>query len=178
MKNTAQMQGILDALVYVIPAYLANGAPVVVARLLGGGHPLDLGARLWDGRRLLGDGKTLEGLVSGLVAGLIAAYILDVSLTRLYRGFIEAALLPVGAMLGDMFGSFTKRRIGLERGRSAPLLDQLSFLAAALILSWLPYGPPSWATPDTILILALITVLLHVSTNTLAYLAGLKEEWY
>ncbi len=172
------MQDLLTAVVYVLPAYIANGTPVVVLRFARRGHPLDMGMIMRDGRRLLGDGKTVEGLISGVSAGLAAAVLLYVLLPGVYRGFLECGLMPVGAMAGDIFGSFLKRRLGVERGGSAPVLDQLGFLLMALFLAWLPYGPPDWANPPTILLLLLVTAFLHISTNTLAYLLGLKEKWY
>ncbi|MEM0445508.1 MAG: CDP-2,3-bis-(O-geranylgeranyl)-sn-glycerol synthase [Nitrososphaerota archaeon] len=172
------MQDILTAIVYVLPAYVANGAPVVILRLIGSGHPIDRGKTLRDGRRLLGDGKTLEGLVSGLATGLLTAIAIQISIPWLYRGPPEYTLLPVGAMVGDLLGSFLKRRIGLERGRPAPVLDQLGFMAAALLLASLPYGPPSWLDSSTLTLILLVTAILHVSTNALAYLAGLKDKWY
>lgn len=172
------MEEILRAVVYAIPAYAANGTPVVAVRLVGRVHPLDRGLIFRDGRRLLGDGKTFEGLVSGLSMGLLAAAAVMTLMPSVYRGPLEAALLPIGAMVGDVCGSFVKRRLGLERGKSAPLLDQLGFMVAALILAWLPHGAPSWATPTTLFALLLITAVLHISTNALAYLARLKERWY
>ena len=46
---------IWDAILFIIPAYVANSIPVV----MGGGPPLD-GGRMWkDGKRILGDGKTI-----------------------------------------------------------------------------------------------------------------------
>lgn len=172
------MLSLLLAVIYVLPAYIANGTPVVVLRIAGPGHPLDMGIVMRDGRRLLGDGKTIEGLASGLSAGLAAAFLSHVFLPGVYRGLLECGLIPVGAMAGDILGSFLKRRLGVERGGSAPVLDQLGFLLMALLLAWIPYGPPGWADPPTIILLLLVTALLHVSTNALAYLAGLKERWY
>lgn len=150
----------------------------MVLRFTRRSHPLDMRLVMPDGRRLLGDGKTVEGLVSGVSAGLAAAFLLYTLLPRVYRGFLEGGLMPIGAMAGDILGSFLKRRLGLERGGSAPVLDQLGFLLMALLLAWLPYGPPGWADPLTLLLLLLVTALLHISTNALAYLAGLKEKWY
>lgn len=172
------MLSLLVAVIYVLPAYIANGTPVVVLRFAGRGHPLDMRMVMRDGRRLLGDGKTVEGLVSGLSAGLAAAVLLYTFLPGVYRGILECGLMPIGAMAGDILGSFLKRRLGIERGGSAPVLDQLGFLLMALLLAWLPYGPPGWLDPLAFLLLLLVTALLHVSTNVLAYLAGLKEKWY
>ncbi|MCS7145201.1 MAG: CDP-2,3-bis-(O-geranylgeranyl)-sn-glycerol synthase [Nitrososphaerota archaeon] len=172
------MQEVLTAIVYALPAYVTNGTPVVVLRVLGVGHPLDRGKAFWDGRRLLGDGKTFEGLASGVLAGLLASAAVYTFFPGTYRRFLESALLTLGAMAGDILGSFIKRRLGLERGRSAPVLDQLGFMVAALLIAWLPFGPPSWANTTSLTALLLVTAILHVSTNIMAYFAGLKEKWY
>jgi len=172
------MQNIAEAIIYVVPAYIANGTPVVVLRYIKQSHPIDLGVVMWDGRRLLGDGKTIEGLVSGLAVGLVAALSLYVLVPGIYRSLLECGLLPVGAMMGDILGAFIKRRMGLERGRSAPVLDQIGFLLVALLLAWLPHGAPIWLDAQTFVILLVITALLHLSTNALAYLVGLKDKWY
>ncbi len=161
----------------MLPAYVANGAPVVVVRMVGHPHPLDLG-RSWHGRRLLGDGKTAEGLVSGLAAGILAALSIALIAPSTYRGFEEAFLLVVGAILGDLAGSFVKRRLGYPRGKSAPVLDQLGFIIAALAAASVLYGPPGWITPLSLAAVLLLTAALHLGTNVLAYLLKIKDRWY
>ncbi|HDD42302.1 MAG TPA: CDP-archaeol synthase, partial [Nitrososphaeria archaeon] len=83
-----------------------------------------------------------------------------------------------GTILGDIFGSFVKRRLGLKRGQPAPGLDQLGFVCFALALSIAVYGIPAWLDAATLISLLLITAFLHVGTNYLAYLLGLKREPY
>ncbi|MCS7126660.1 MAG: CDP-2,3-bis-(O-geranylgeranyl)-sn-glycerol synthase [Aigarchaeota archaeon] len=167
----------LEAILYVFPAYVANATPVVTVRLLGKSTPLDMGLRAWDGRRILGDGKTVEGLLSGVVAGSSIG-LLIYYFVNLFRSVSEPFILALGAMVGDIFGSFIKRRIGLERGRSLPLLDQLGFLLFSLIFSSLIYGLPRWMKLDVFLILLIITFILHISTNYVAYILGLKNRPY
>jgi len=82
----------------------------------------------------------------------------------------------MGAMVGDIFGSFIKRRLGLERGRPAPGLDQLGFLAFALLFSTFAFGPPRGLDALTLILLAMVTAILHLGTNYLAYLLRLKAE--
>ncbi len=168
---------IAESIVYVLPAYAANGAPVVVVRMVGQPHPLDLG-RSWHGRRLLGDGKTAEGLASGLAAGILAALSIALISPSTYRGFEEAFLLVVGAITGDLAGSFVKRRLGYPRGKSAPVLDQLGFIIVALVAASIPYGPSGWITPITLAAILLLTAILHLGTNALAYLLKIKDRWY
>ena len=157
---------LLFILVY-LPALVANGSATLIAR----GHPLDLGKRFIDGRRILGDGKTVEGFILGLL------YATSVSLTEaLAANSVCLAAYGVaaglGALLGDIAGSFIKRRMGLERGAHAPLLDQLDFLIGAYLTTLaVGYKPP-------LLYAALFAVLvygLHRATNYAAYKLGIKQ---
>lgn len=168
-----------EAIAYIFPAYVANGAPVVFVRALGRSHPIDLGARAWDGRRVLGDGKTFEGLLSGILSGFTAGLIiLFMGNLGGFRSPLEPLVLSLGAMCGDILGAFLKRRMGIERGRPAPILDQLGFLAVALASAYVVYGPPRWLDGYTLAAIILITVALHLSTNAGAYLLGLKDRPY
>ena len=148
-----------EALWFVLPAYFANAAPVV----LGGGPPLD-GGRTWrDGKPLLGSNKTLRGFISGVLVGTLVG----TAQGRTLAGF----LMGLGSMLGDAMGSFIKRRLDLKPGDQAPGLDQLGFLLVALTLVYPMERPDS----DVLLTAVLITPLVHVATNAVAVLLGLKR---
>lgn len=166
----------------MLPAYVPNNAAVVV----GGGRPVD-GGRTLGGRRLLGDGKTWRGTAGGIVAGVVLAVGLDglapatgdlVGLAL--PGFppLVALALPAGAMLGDVLASFLKRRTGRQRGAAAPLLDQLDFVVGALVA--VAVVAPAWVrttfTLEVVVAVLVVTPLLHLATNVLAYVAGLKAE--
>lgn len=168
---------IILALIYVLPAYIANATPVVSVKIIGRSTPLDRGLHAWDNKRILGDGKTVEGLVSGIIVGAssgIPAYFL----TNVFRSIFEPLALSAGAMVGDILGSFIKRRIGLERGRPLPPIDQLGFLLSALFFSYMFYGLPSWVSLDVFIILLIITFFLHIATNYVAYILRLKDRPY
>ncbi|MFC6905456.1 CDP-2,3-bis-(O-geranylgeranyl)-sn-glycerol synthase [Halalkalicoccus tibetensis] len=166
----------------MLPAYVPNNAAV----LAGGGAPID-GGRTWNGRRILGDGKTWRGTIVGTLVGVGVAYLLNVlqptAIDVLGVGvptFPLAAMvaLPLGAMLGDMAASFLKRRTGRNRG--APLLgvDQLDFAVMALLLTAIVAF--EWFvmvfTLALLLVVLIVTPILHVVTNVLAYLFGFKHE--
>lgn len=166
----------------MLPAYVPNNAAV----LAGGGRPIDAG-RTWHGRRLLGDGKTWRGTAIGILVGATLAFALDAlhldvgaAIGVALPAFPLAAMvtLPVGAMLGDILASFLKRRTGRERGAAFPGLDQYDFLVVALALTWLfarEWFLATFTLP--VLVVALVlTPLLHVGTNVIAYLLGLKNE--
>jgi len=164
---------VVNALVWILPAYVANAAPVVVTKLLRGRirlHPLDFGRCLPDGRRVFGDNKTIEGFVGGTLAGVTVAAILEsFSLHNLPSGIV----LSVGALLGDLAGAFVKRRMGMKPGDPAPLLDQLDFLLGAFTFHLLVLGELDTAMAG---ILLLLTPPIHIATNVFAYAVGLKQH--
>ncbi|MCD2198872.1 MULTISPECIES: CDP-2,3-bis-(O-geranylgeranyl)-sn-glycerol synthase [unclassified Halobacterium] len=166
----------------MLPAYVPNNAAV----LAGGGRPID-GGRTWGGKRVLGDGKTWRGTAIGVLAGVALAFVLNTvepaasdALGVTLPSFPPAAMvaLPAGAMLGDILASFLKRRTGRERGAAFPLLDQLDFVVVALALA--AVAAPAWFdaifTLDVVVAILVLTPLLHVVTNGIAYLLGLKNE--
>lgn len=149
----------IKALWYILPAYFANMSPVI----FGGGRPLDMGKNFVDGRRIFGEHKTVRGFLSGVVIGTIVGI--------LQGRFLQGLALSLGAMVGDCFGSFLKRRMGLVEGSSAPLLDQEGFLIFSLIFSY-----PIESIPfESVVFLLAMTPLLHLLSNLIAHALGLKE---
>lgn len=95
---------------------LANGLPALLGLLLGPGRPLDGGLRLRDGLPLLGGTKTIRGVLASLLVTPVAAAALGLP-------WSIGLLVALGAMLGDLLASFTKRRLGYPSSTTAPLLD-------------------------------------------------------
>jgi CDP-2,3-bis-(O-geranylgeranyl)-sn-glycerol synthase len=164
----------------MLPAYVPNNAAVV----LGGGTPVDFGHE-FRGDRILGDGKTWRGGAAGVGAGFALAVLLNAAVTQGYfpdflptfelrAGFA----LALGAILGDMGASFLKRRTGRERGAPFPGVDQLDFVVGAFVVTALL--APDWFfdefTVEVIIAVLVLTPLLHVTTNLIAYRLGLKDE--
>ena len=145
-----------------LPGYLAN-----TAAMLGGKwipdltgikpRPIDGGRHLSDGYRILGDGKTWNGLAGAIIgAGLLCMFthwlgennvvqngvfidpLIGASASDWFwvggewgAAFVVGAFLGLGCMIGDCAGSFVKRRFGKKREGSesseAPLLDTIPF---------------------------------------------------
>jgi len=169
-KLSGTINIIASAIWFILPAYFANAAPVV----LGGGPPLDMGKKFLDGRRIFGDGKTARGFVGGLIVGTIVGLLQGVARAPLREYLLLGFLLALGALLGDLASSFVKRRLGIERGGAAPGLDQLSFVVAALILAS-PVKVPPW---QVIAVILIITPPIHLATNFVGYKLGLKGRPY
>jgi len=164
------VMAILSALYFIMPAYIAN----LSALTFGGTTPVDLGKTFFDGKRIIGDGVTWKGLIYGTITGTLVGAIEGVLIWDPVYGLIVGFLLSFGALLGDATGSFIKRRLGVAKGKPFPTLDQLDFVAGALILVSI-YTTISW---DAIVIIAVLTVIIHLVSNIVAYIIGIKDVWY
>ena len=174
------------AIWFGLPAWIANSTPV----LGGGGRAIDGGRFYRDGRRILGDGKTIRGFIVGIIFGVLigigqmfAAPYLHPILAQfvtvtpamelvLYMQVPVAVLMSVGALTGDIVGSFIKRRVDVKSGNPSPFMDQLGFIIMALIFAYPIIQPGS----IFIAILILMTLGIHWISNALGYLIGIKKN--
>ena len=174
---------------FVLPAYIANGF-AVFAKFVKSRHPIDGGRQLGDDQPVFGPGKTWEGFLIGWIFGVFigvlqvytAPLLLNLIIQYLYLPpeFVPVVmvtlplvvLIALGALVGDLIGSFIKRRLKLARGRPAPILDQLDFLIMAILLGAI-------VTPIPLVLaifLLIITPLIHLLANVIGYLLRLKKE--
>ncbi|MDP6906535.1 MAG: CDP-archaeol synthase [Candidatus Thalassarchaeaceae archaeon] len=209
--------GIILVLWLYLPGYLAN-----TGAMLGGKWipevtgwpiiPIDAGRVLSDGNRILGDGKTWNGLLGAvLCAGFLGLFTHWIGSKNSVEGdsifldpltwsettswfwiggewgaaFIVGACLGFGCMIGDMGGSFIKRRRGLKRegdvSSSAPLLDTLPFAVLTFGLGLLLF--PGILLGDSVLFkpmlyVLILTPIIHRITNIIGHKLGLKEVPY
>ena len=176
----------LTTLYFILPAYFSNGG----ALAFGGGTPVDFGKCDSKGNRWIGDGVTWRGMIAGTIIGIITGavqgyiapmilpeitpYLITPIITDVNSGILIGFLLGFGALLGDALGSFLKRRLGIGRGKPAPILDQLDFIIVAVILVT-PVVNVNWIF---IVIAIVLTLIIHLIANTCAYLLGIKDVWY
>ncbi|MHA1266067.1 MAG: CDP-2,3-bis-(O-geranylgeranyl)-sn-glycerol synthase [Candidatus Helarchaeota archaeon] len=83
----------------------------------------------------------------------------------------RTTLLAIGAPLGDLLGSFLKRRFGKERGAVFPLLDQIDFILVAYLFAY-AFFPLPWYY---ILVITIFTPLVAILGNVVAYILGKKD---
>jgi CDP-2,3-bis-(O-geranylgeranyl)-sn-glycerol synthase len=164
------------ALILIFPAYVANAIPVI----LGGGQPIDFGRKMPDGRPIFGSHKTIRGFAAGVIAGTLvgaAEYWLMPQVAPadfvLPYGFslLLGFMIPLGALTGDLVHSFAKRRLNIAEGAPLPVVDQLDFVIGAVAFASLVSAPPLL----TVGIILVITLPIHLLTNTFAYLTGAKK---
>jgi CDP-2,3-bis-(O-geranylgeranyl)-sn-glycerol synthase len=177
----ADLSFIISSAIIMVPAYLANGMPV----LFGGGRPIDGGKNFFDGRRLLGDGKTVRGAVAGVMFGvvgcLLTASFLNLVTTQSFPLPLYALLGLVvgsGTVSGDLIGAFIKRRANLPRGAPAPVLDQLGFILVALLFIYLfnLAVPLLTLTVEVFFAVLVVTPFIHITANVILFLLGKKKE--
>jgi hypothetical protein len=146
---------------------LANGAPVLAARLFGRrwSAPVD-GGRLWrDGQPLLGRSKTWRGIVSGALMCGLYAWITGI-------GAVFGLAFGLLGLTGDIVSSFIKRRAGLASSARAIGLDQIPEALLPMLLAWL-WLDLGW------LIVAVVVVLFTLSNILLSpmlYRLGIRHQ--
>lgn len=118
---------VLQAVILLI---VANGAPILARNIAGTrfNWPVDRGLMLADAQPLFGDAKTWRGLLVAVIAGSVLASLIGLSAK-------QGALFALLAMIGDLFASFTKRRLRLTPSSRSRGLDAIpeSLLPAAVM---------------------------------------------
>ncbi|MEM1515297.1 MAG: CDP-2,3-bis-(O-geranylgeranyl)-sn-glycerol synthase [Candidatus Bathyarchaeia archaeon] len=163
---------ILYALYYILPAYCANASPVA----FGGGKSIDLRRKFIDKKPIFGSHKTYRGFISGILVGTAVGWVQEniAPLAGLPQGStLLGFLMSLGALIGDLFGSFLKRRLNLNPGKALPVIDQIDFVLFALLFASFHGNLPSFIGVIAIIIL---TIPIHFVTNLIAYLLRLKDN--
>lgn len=146
---------------------LANGSPVVAARLFGRhcSAPVDGGRLWWDGKPILGNSKTWRGVVSGTVCcGLFAA--------TTETGLLFGLVFGLSALVGDMISSFIKRRAGLASSAKATGLDQIPEALLPMLLAWLWLELGWLSVVGVVVLFCLANILL----SPLLYRLGIRHQ--
>ncbi|MFX1424928.1 MAG: CDP-2,3-bis-(O-geranylgeranyl)-sn-glycerol synthase [Promethearchaeota archaeon] len=208
---------LIFSLLLIVPAYISNASMVIT----GGGRPIDGGKVFKDGRRILGDHKTVNGLKGPLYVGIPLSFIIylifivlwapiketiiqassegqyvlynDINTFQYYfiggqipLNFfvllVRIVLASYGAVLGDLVGSFLKRRFDIKSGAPFWIIDQLDFALMALLFVTIPgfIWPTVFLLPDIhiFIFLLIITPAVSIIANTVAYIVGLKSVPY
>jgi CDP-2,3-bis-(O-geranylgeranyl)-sn-glycerol synthase len=142
---------ILFSLWFFIPAGIANSTPIIAAHLpvlRTWSAPLDF-HKQFRGKRILGDHKTIRGVIVGALMGVLAIWLQS----QLFHDYTWVAhisspvsygsntvallglLLGIGALFGDATKSFFKRQYNIDEGRSWFPFDQLDYVIGGLLLS-------------------------------------------
>jgi len=171
-----------------LPTGFANPAPVIAKKiplLSALGVPLD-GRLTFRGKRILGQNKTLRGLIAGVIMGAFCGF-LQFILASQFSFFAEitslvdyqslfavfyGACIGAGTIAGDAIKSFFKRQIDIAPGKNWVPFDQIDFAIGVIIVSFSFY---SLDFSQYVLTIALALVL-HPTYNIISWLAGLQEN--
>lgn len=180
-------QDILFATWFLLPAAMANVAPVFAAaipQLKKYDMPID-GGKKWRGKEILGSHKTWRGIISGIIAATLTLWLQQILFERFdWAKYASANLnyseLPllilgpafaIGALGGDAIKSFFKRRFSIKSGESWPPFDQLDYIIGSILIT-LPFAVLSISQYLWIVIIWFVT---HLVVSFIGYKIGLKD---
>jgi len=170
---------LIKAMLILFPAYAANGFPPMAR----GSLPIDFNKNWFDKNRIFGDGKTIEGFSLGLIAGTFVGVIESLvqpsinSYAAIWNiqipsmNFLIGFLISLGALCGDLGGSFIKRRLGFKRGKEVIFLDQWNFIIGSVLFAFMFTEITFWM----LLIMLLITFVVHRIANIVGHKLKVKR---
>lgn len=179
---------ILFAAWYLLPAAIANSAPVFAAKLpllAKWDTPID-GGQTWRGTPILGDHKTWRGLASGIVLATATLWLQQLLATHTSWAAAIASpvdypalptlvlgpLFAIGALGGDAIESFVKRRRGIVSGRSWVPFDQLDYIIGAIVATL----PIVMASPAQYTWMLVVWFIMHLVGSYTGWLLHLKKD--
>jgi len=174
---------------FFLPAGIANVTPIFATRMPFLNHwnyPLDF-YKCFNGKRILGDHKTIRGFISGIIIGTVSSYLLfKLSFylpSTIYHlpswyyssnSILLGILLSAGALLGDAVKSFFKRRANVKPGSTWIPFDQIDYIVGGLffvsfihVLSLVEY-----------ILILIVWVAIHIVSTVSGYFLHLKDQPY
>ena len=135
---------------------VANGTPVIAAKILGNNSalPLDGNVTLFDGKPLFGSSKTLRGVLLSILLTTACAPLIGLD-------WVVGSVVALTAMIGDLFSSFVKRRLGMADSSQFTGLDQIPE-------SLLPLLVCMFLLPLTLIDVAIVTTIFFVGALVLS----------
>src|SRR3989344_2614114 len=130
----------LKLIYFLFPVYIADIMPLLFRNKLKSlEFPLDLGIKL-EGNSLFGAHKTFRGILVAILFGTIMFYfqkVININSIIIYRDYsvLLGFFLAIGAMFGDLFKSFIKRRINIIPGHNFFIADQIDAVLGAILFS-------------------------------------------
>lgn len=88
--------------------------------------------------------------------------------------FLRVTAIAFGTAIGDLAGSWLKRRLNKERGEPIWIVDQIDFVVFVLIFA-LPFIPIDLDFLAVVIFTLIFTPSLTVLSNTLTYMLGHKS---
>lgn len=182
------MKELLFALWFFLPAGIANGSPVIAAKLPGLRHweaPIDM-HWTYRGKRLLGAHKTWRGLLVAMLMSTLTLWLQQVlvrhtSWAATLTNQVDYSVLPtlvlgplfgLGALGGDAIESFFKRQRNVAPGKGWFPFDQTDYIIGGALVT----APFVHLNVRQYVELLLLWLLVHVVVTYLGYLVGLRDR--
>lgn len=181
------MDSIIFALLFFWPAGAANSSPIFAAKIKALeklGKPID-GGKMFRGKRIFGDHKTIRGFIIGPLVGALAAA--ELVLIYNYWGYFRdispidyskietillGAVMGFGALAGDSIKSFFKRQVGVPSGKSWFPFDQIDYIIGGLLAS-LYYTK---LESSDYIVITIVWFVLHPISTFIGWLLRLKDS--
>lgn len=169
---------------FFLPVATANMAPVIFKnQLLALAKPID-GGRLFRGQPLFGDHKTWRGLLVATLTGGVV-FLLQWLLTQQFPEQLTnwapfdltqgpwwfGFLFGFAAIFGDLAKSFFKRRVNIAPGKTWFPFDQIDLVVFSTFVAIVVFP----ITATMVIAVCVITPLMHVSVNRVAFWLQLKD---
>jgi len=201
---------VLTVLWLYLPGFLVNTWAMMWGKWFPktgyGPWPIDGGKIHRDGNRVLGDGKTWNGLIGGaLTSGLQAMLMVKLvsgngtgsaPFVDLMHGigpedwfwmggsmataFFVGSMLGLSSLIGDSAGSYIKRRRGMKRegdvSSKAPLLDTLPFAIATFAFGTIFLQGSAIGDPDNLIAMFIIITFTPV-LHRIFNIIGYRLGW-
>lgn len=182
------VQDILFAIWFLLPAAVANAAPIFAAAITVFKKldaPID-GGKTWRGHELLGPHKTWRGIIAGIIVATLILWV-QVLLAGQFEwahylsGDVDYSQLPIlilgplfaiGALGGDAVESFFKRQQNIKSGGAWVPFDQLDYIIGSIIVSLFFVI----LSPLQYLLIIIVWFLMHLLASYIGYKLGLKKD--
>jgi CDP-2,3-bis-(O-geranylgeranyl)-sn-glycerol synthase len=175
---------VISIIYLFLPAAAANMFAALSAKLIPTwNYPLD-GYKNFHGKRILGDHKTVRGIVIGILAAtlifMIQKYLFFASpairsialINYFNEPFVLGTLFGMGALAGDTVKSFFKRRANHKPGQAWFPYDQIDWVVGALLFTIFSIHYSGLV----ILLTLCIFLVLHIIVKFIGYLLKLDKE--
>ncbi|MBL7055752.1 CDP-archaeol synthase [Candidatus Woesearchaeota archaeon] len=172
---------VLKCFYFILPAYFANMAPVIVKNINFLKVPIDFGNEI-NNKPIFGKNKTFRGLFFGILFAVIITYLQfvfhnnnfleNLVIVDYSNWLIIGFLMGSGAIIGDLIESFAKRRLGYESGKPFVPFDQTDFIIGALVFVY----PVINLGISKVTIILTLSFFLHIFVNHIAFYTGIRNE--
>lgn len=173
---------ILQCFYFILPAYFANMAPVILKNFFRKlAFPIDLNKKI-NNKPIFGINKTYRGVIFGIIFAIFITFLqyilyknnifFDISIVDYSNWLLLGFLLGFGAIIGDLMESFVKRRLNYPPGKPFVPFDQLDFVIGALIF----VAPIVILSISKIITILLLTFVLHILINHIAFYTNVRQE--